>query len=60
MSRIGNAQITLPSSANVEFKDNVVTVKNGNVSLTQELKEGFDVKIEDGVLTVVRLSLIHI
>ena len=56
MSRIGNAQITLPSSANVEFKDNVVTVKNGNVSLTQELNEGFDVKIEDGVLTVVRPS----
>ncbi len=56
MSRIGNAQITLPSSANVEFKDHVVTVKNGNISLTQELKEGFDVKIEDGVLTVIRPS----
>ena len=56
MSRIGNAHINVPSAATVEFKDNVVTVKGGSVALTQELKEGFDVKLEDGVLTVVRPS----
>lgn len=54
MSRIGQALINVPSAATVEFKDNVVTVKGNNVTLTRELNEGFDVKIENGVLTVVR------
>lgn len=56
MSRIGLAQINIPAKATVEFKENVVTVKGGNLTLTQELKEGFDVKIEDGVLNVIRPS----
>ena len=56
MSRIGNAIINIPAAATVEFKDNVVTVKGNGVELTQTLKEGFDVKIEDGVLSVIRPS----
>lgn len=56
MSRIGNSIINIPSGATVEFKDNVVTVKGAKATLTQELKEGFDIKIEDGVLSVVRPS----
>lgn len=54
MSRIGHAHINIPAAATVEFKDNVVTVKGSNITMTRELKEGFDLKIEDGVLTVVR------
>ncbi|STD54263.1 50S ribosomal protein L6 [Empedobacter falsenii] len=54
MSRIGHAHINIPAAATVEFKDNVVTVKGNNITMTRELKEGFDVTIEDGVLTVVR------
>ena len=54
MSRIGHAHINIPAAATVEFKDNVVTVKGSNITMTRELKEGFDVTIEDGVLTVVR------
>ncbi|WP_413531771.1 50S ribosomal protein L6 [Empedobacter brevis] len=54
MSRIGHAQINIPAAATVEFKDNVVTVKGNNITMTRELKEGFDITIEDGVLTVVR------
>ena len=54
MSRIGHAQINIPAAATVEFKDKVVTVKGSNITMTRELKEGFDVTIEDGVLTVVR------
>lgn len=54
MSRIGHAHINIPAAATVEFKDNVVTVKGNNITMTRELKEGFDLKIEDGVLTVVR------
>lgn len=56
MSRIGNSIINIPSGATVEFKDNVVTVKGAKATLTQTLKEGFEVKIEDGVLSVVRPS----
>lgn len=54
MSRIGQSQINIPSAATVEFKDNVITVKGNNITMTRELNEGFDVTIEDGVLTVVR------
>lgn len=54
MSRIGQAQINIPAAATVEFKDKVVTVKGNNITMTRELNEGFEVKIEDGVLTVVR------
>lgn len=54
MSRIGHALINIPAAATVEYKNNVVTVKGSNITMTRELKEGFDVTIEDGVLTVVR------
>ena len=54
MSRIGHAHINIPAAATVEFKDKVVTVTGNNITMTRELNEGFDVKIEDGVLTVVR------
>lgn len=56
MSRIGNAIITIPADASVEVKDGVVTVKGKNVEMTQAIKQGFDVKIEDGQLIVVRPS----
>ena len=54
MSRIGHAQINIPAAATVDYKNNVVTVTGNNITMTRELKEGFDVTIEDGVLTVVR------
>ncbi|MGB6084679.1 50S ribosomal protein L6 [Moheibacter sp.] len=56
MSRIGNAIITIPAGTTVEIKDGVVTVKGKNGEMTQSLKEGFELKIEDGQLTVVRPS----
>ena len=54
MSRIGHAIINIPAAATVDFKDNVVTVTGNNITMTRELKAGFDLTIEDGVLTVVR------
>ena len=54
MSRIGHAQINIPTAATVDYKNNVVTVTGNNITMTRELNEGFDVTIEDGVLTVVR------
>ena len=54
MSRIGKATINIPAAATVEFANNVVTVKGNNITMTQEVKPGFEIKIEDGVLSVVR------
>lgn len=56
MSRIGHALINIPAGTTVEFKDGVVTVKGKNAEMTRTIKEGFDLKIEDGVLTVSRPS----
>lgn len=56
MSRIGFASIDVPSGITVSFSNNVVTVKGKSAELVQELKEGFNIKIEDGVLTVERSS----
>ncbi|QAR31458.1 50S ribosomal protein L6 [Ornithobacterium rhinotracheale] len=56
MSRIGFASIDVPSGITVSFVNNVVTVKGKSAELAQELKEGFNVKIEEGVLTVERPS----
>lgn len=56
MSRIGNAIITVPAGTSVELKDGVVTVKGKNGEMTQTLKDGFELKLEDGQLTVVRPS----
>ncbi|AFL96666.1 50S ribosomal protein L6 [Ornithobacterium rhinotracheale] len=56
MSRIGFASIDVPSGITVSFSNNVVTVKGKSAELVQELKEGFNIKIEDGVLTVERPS----
>ena len=56
MSRIGLATITVPSSVKVDVKDNLVTVKGQKAELQQEIKDGFDVKIEDGEINITRPS----
>lgn len=56
MSRIGNAIITIPAGTTVEAKDGVVIVKGKNGEMTQAIKEGFELRTEDGQLTVVRPS----
>lgn len=56
MSRIGNAIITVPAGTTVELKDGIVTVKGKNVEMTQAIKEGFELKLEEGELTVTRPS----
>src|SRR5690554_579295 len=56
MSRIGNASITIPAGTTVELKDGVVTVKGKNAEMTQAIREGFELKIEDGNMSVSRPS----
>ena len=56
MSRIGKSPITLPQGVEFKVDGNVVTVKGKLGELTQELKSGITVKLEDGVLTLERPS----
>lgn len=56
MSRVGYANINIPDGVSVEVKDGIVTVKGKNAEMTQTIKEGFELKIEEGVLTVTRPS----
>lgn len=56
MSRIGFANIEVPNGITVDIAGSTVTVKGKSAQLQQELKEGFEVKQEDGVLKVTRPS----
>lgn len=55
MSRIGNNPISIPEGVTVEIKDNQVTVKGKQGTLTQEFS-GVTMKQEDGVVTIERMS----
>jgi len=54
MSRIGNAQITLPQGVEVSFSASVVTVKGKLGELTQEVSNGISVDITDNIVKVSR------
>jgi large subunit ribosomal protein L6 len=55
MSRIGKLPIPLPSKVEVSVaSDNTVTVKGPKGSLSQKIDPDIAVKIEDGVLNVIR------
>ncbi|WGH75444.1 50S ribosomal protein L6 [Tenacibaculum tangerinum] len=56
MSRIGKNPIALPQGVEVKVNDNVVTVKGKLGELTQEIKSGITVKVEDGTITLERPS----
>lgn len=56
MSRIGNAIISIPTGVEVNFDkaNDVVSVKGSKGEMSQTFEKGFDVTIEDAMLTVVR------
>ena len=55
MSRIGKNPISIPEGVTVEVSSNEITVKGKLGELTQEF-DGVDMKMEEGHLTVSRLS----
>jgi len=55
MSRIGNNPITIPDGVTIDVKDNAITVTGNLGELSQEY-DGILFNIEDGILTVSRLS----
>lgn len=57
MSRIGNKAITIPAGVEVTVAaGNEVTVKGPKGTLTRQFSPLMDIKIEDGVITVVRAN----
>ncbi len=55
MSRIGKSPIEIPAGVTISVdKGNVVTVKGPKGELTERIDPDLEVKIEDGVLTLVR------
>lgn len=56
MSRIGKSIIEIPTSVSVSQKENVITVKGPKGELSQELKEGITLEINEGIISVNRPS----
>ncbi len=56
MSRIGKAPISIPAGVTVDIKDNVVTVKGKLGEISQEIKNGIEASLEEGVLSFTRPS----
>jgi len=53
MSRIGNRKLVLPAGVSAEITDNVLTIKGGKGSLTQEINKLVDVKIEENSISTI-------
>ncbi len=56
MSRVGKSPIPIPSAAKVQIDDRTITVEGPKGKISQELPEGIDVALEDGVLQFTRKS----
>lgn len=54
MSRIGKLPISIPSGVTVEVNGNIVTVKGGNVTLTQDFSKNITVEVKDNQVLVSR------
>ena len=56
MSRIGKAPISVPEKVEIKIDGNLVKVKGPKGELSQQIAEGFVVKVEDGNIIVERPS----
>jgi large subunit ribosomal protein L6 len=56
MSRVGKAPIHVPAGVNVTVSEGFVTAKGPKGELSQSIAAGFEIKVEDGMMTVHRPS----
>jgi large subunit ribosomal protein L6 len=54
MSRIGKQPINIPQGITITNEKNLLTAKGPKGELTQQIDKEFDIKIEDGVITISR------
>jgi len=54
MSRIGNAIITIPEGVEVNFNNNIVSVKGTKGELTQEIDSCVSLQVKDGQISFTR------
>jgi large subunit ribosomal protein L6 len=59
MSRIGNAPITVPSTAKVELGADVIKVKGPKGELTAPIPEGITAELADGQIVLKRKGVEH-
>jgi len=53
MSRVGNKPIQIPDKAKISYSDRELTVESQNGKLSQSIHPAVELKIEDGILSVV-------
>ncbi len=56
MSRIGKLPISIPAGISYTFKDGLFTAKGPKGELSQTIEAGFEIKEEDGALSISRPS----
>jgi len=56
MSRVGKAPISIPKGTDVTIAPGMVTAKGPKGELSQEIPANFEVKVEEGVMTIHRPS----
>ena len=56
MSRVGKMPVTIPDKAKLSYENRVLTVQGDKGKLTRSIHPAVDLKIEDGVLSVVPLE----
>lgn len=54
MSRIGKLSISIPAGVTAEVNGNVITVKGGKYTLTQDFAENIAVEVKDNQINVIR------
>ncbi|MBF0117582.1 MAG: 50S ribosomal protein L6 [Desulfobacterales bacterium] len=56
MSRIGKKKVLLPDNVKVSFTDKKVIIKGEKGSLTRDVHQGVDLKIENKELSIIKLN----
>ncbi len=56
MSRIGKIPVAIPKDVKLDYKDNLMKASGPQGALVLTVPQGVDVKIQDGIINVIRVS----